>query len=72
MVNYAFKALGANRVRAACNPENTPSWKVMEKIGLKKEGLLKKRFFIDKNKDHQPTYTDELLYGLHVSDWRNQ
>ena len=42
----------------------------MEKVGLKKEGLLKKRFYIDKTKDNKPIYTDELLYGLHVSDWK--
>lgn len=69
VVDYGFLALHANRIRAACNPENTPSWRVMEKIGLKKEGLLKKRFFIKNDQYGNPIYTDEVIYGLHISDW---
>lgn len=71
LVDYAFKELKANRVRAACNPENTPSWRVMEKIGLIKEGLFKKRFFIRNDQNDIPIYTDEVMYGIHVSDWKN-
>ncbi len=69
IINYGFSTLKANRVRAACNPENIPSWKVMEKIGLRKEGTFKKRFFIRNDEFGVPIYTDEIVYGLHVSDW---
>jgi len=69
IVDYGFGVLKANRIRAACNPENIPSWKVMEKIGLRKEGLYKKRFFIRNDEQGNPIYTDEVSYGLHISDW---
>ena len=70
ILDYGFNILKANRIRAACNPVNIPSWKVMEKIGLKKEGTFKKRFFIRNDEHGNPIYTDEVLYGLHVSDWK--
>ncbi|BCR35255.1 GNAT family N-acetyltransferase [Mariniplasma anaerobium] len=69
IINYAFLELHANRVRAACNPENIPSWKVMEKIGLKKEGYFKKRFFMKNDEFGHPIYTDQVMYGIHCSDW---
>lgn len=70
MVDYGFIILKANRLRAACNPENIASWKVMEKIGFLKEGYHKKRFFIKNDKQGKPIYTDELVYGLHITDWK--
>lgn len=70
IIDYGFTVLQANRIRAACDPENIPSWKVMEKIGMLKEGHLKKRFYIRQDEHDNPVYTDQFLYGLHVSDWK--
>ncbi len=70
VVDYAFSSLKANRVTASCNPENIPSWKVMESIGLKKEGFFKKRFYIRDDDKGNPIYTDEVIYGQHISEWR--
>lgn len=72
LVDYAFITLGANRVRAACNPKNIASWKVMEKIGLKHEGYFKKRFFLKRDSSGKPIYTDEVMYGLHYSDYQKR
>ena len=69
VIDYGFNTLKANRVRAACNPENIPSLRVMEKVGLKKEGYFEKRFFIRNDDQGNPIYTDEVMYGLHVSKW---
>ena len=35
----AFAALGAHRVVAHCNPENPASWRVLERVGLRREGI---------------------------------
>lgn len=72
IVDYGFQSLHANRVRAACNPENIPSWKVMEKIGLIKEGYFKKRFFIKNDEFGNPIYTDEVVYGIQKEDWNQK
>ncbi len=72
MVGFAFDVLEANRVRAACNPENIPSWKVMEKIGLMKEGFYKKKFFMYTDTNNNGVYTDEVTYGIHIDDWRKK
>jgi RimJ/RimL family protein N-acetyltransferase len=41
LVRYAFESLGANRVDALPDEENTGSRKVCESIGMNLEGILK-------------------------------
>ena len=46
LLNFAFCELGVNRVEAKYIIENKPSLKVMEKCGLKPEGVLRQRMLI--------------------------
>lgn len=32
LIHYAFNVLGARRIIARCNPLNTPSWKLLERL----------------------------------------
>lgn len=64
IIEYGFKNLKAHRVTARCNPDNIASWRVMEKIGMKKEGLLRKRVSFITGEDGTPVYWDELVYGI--------
>lgn len=68
LVKYAFAHKKAHRIQARCNPENIASYRVMEKVGFTKEGLLRKRCAFKKDKDGNPIYTDELVYGLLKED----
>lgn len=38
LLAHAFQALKAHRVIATCQPENIASWRVAEKLGLRREG----------------------------------
>ncbi len=40
-VDFAFDRLGANRVEAVCSVKNGPSRKVMERLGMRREGTLR-------------------------------
>ena len=64
LLRYAFDRLGAHKVVAFCNPENVPSWKVLERIGMKKEGLFKQKAFFRKDEDGNPLWHDCLAYGI--------
>ena len=39
LLAYAFETLKCHRVIATCQPENIPSWKLMEALGMRREGL---------------------------------
>lgn len=71
LVHYGFTKLGIHRVSARCNPDNIGSWKVMEKIGLKKEGHLKQRVCFKHDEEGNPIWWDELVYGITEEDWKN-
>lgn len=42
MLDYGFTTMNIHRIIATCQPENRPSWRVMEKLGMRREGYFKK------------------------------
>lgn len=42
IITYGFTTLKLHRIVATCQPENIGSYRVMEKIGMRKEGFFKK------------------------------
>lgn len=34
VLKEAFESLGARSVIAKCNPENAPSWRLLERLGI--------------------------------------
>lgn len=56
--HYLFNVLHMRRVCAFCNATNVSSWKVMEKIGLIREGHLKQEYRIN------DVWHDTFIYGL--------
>ena len=63
VMDYGFNTLGYHRIVAKCNPENIPSWKVMEKLSMKKEAHFKKKVHFRDNEDGSPIYWDEYVYA---------
>ena len=68
LMAYGFAHWSIHRVAAYCNPENVASWRVMEKIGMRREGLMRKNFFIRRNADGTPFWEDSLAYALLVEE----
>lgn len=63
MLNFAFCELRVHRVVAFCNVHNTASVRVMQKIGMRQDGLLRgTRWW---NGD----WCDEYVYGILERDW---
>ncbi len=44
-LRFAFEQLGLNRVEATCMPGNVASQRVLEKIGMSKEGTMRRSHF---------------------------
>ena len=61
---HGFEALGLHRVVATCQPENVASWRVMERIGMRREAHFRKGVQLD-----GATWLDEYLYALVDDDW---
>jgi [ribosomal protein S5]-alanine N-acetyltransferase len=39
---YSFESLQCHRIIATCQPQNVASWRVMEKLGMRREGYFRK------------------------------
>ncbi|HZU87383.1 MAG TPA: GNAT family N-acetyltransferase [Anaerolineaceae bacterium] len=70
LLRYGFSQWQIHRVTANCNPENTASWKLLEKLGFRREGLLKEEFFSHRDPDGNPIWTDTFVYALLAGDIR--
>jgi RimJ/RimL family protein N-acetyltransferase len=68
LVRYAFVELEAHRIVAHCNPENTASWRVLQKAGFTLEGRLRQNVFFRRDSQGRPLWTDTLEYAILFSD----
>ena len=64
LIGYCFEELMFHKVCASCHSLNKQSEKVMIKIGMTKEGILKKQRF----KNSQ--WHDEIRYSILMEDWQ--
>ncbi len=58
LITFGFTMLGLHRIFATCHPENQASERVLQKLGMQKEGYLRE------NKWSKGTWPDSLLYAL--------
>ena len=58
LVRFGFSDLKLHRIWATCAPDNIASQKVLERIGLKKEGHLRQNIF------HRGQWRDSCLYSI--------
>lgn len=68
VINDAF-ANGVHRVFAECDPRNTCSWKLLEKVGLEREAHFKQNVFIKRDQNGKPLWKDTYVYAI-VNDCR--
>ncbi|HDR7784405.1 MULTISPECIES: GNAT family N-acetyltransferase [Bacillus] len=57
-LKYGFKEMKLHRIIATCQPQNIPSYRVMEKIGMRREGYFRKCI------PHGNEWWDEYSYAI--------
>jgi RimJ/RimL family protein N-acetyltransferase len=69
LIHYAFEELGAHRVSAKCSPDNTASWKLLERLQMRKEGHSLRCVTFKKTPQGEPIWWDEYLYAILAEEW---
>ena len=64
MVDYLFLSKETMRIQAQTDPRNVASHKVLEKVGFKKEGTLRKSFFM------RGEWRDAYVYSILREEWK--
>jgi [ribosomal protein S5]-alanine N-acetyltransferase len=59
-----FFTQGVHRVYAESCPQNTPSWKTMEKTGMQREAHFKKNVSFHTDAEGKPVYWDTYVYAV--------
>lgn len=70
MLELGFDELHLHRIVARCNSENHRSYQLMERIGMRQEGL-----YLDARpafKGSSKTYSDEAFYAILQEEWMTQ
>lgn len=55
---------GIHRIYAECDPLNTSSWILLERLGFIKEAHLKENIFFWKDEDGNPIWKDTYIYSI--------
>ncbi|MFJ7667493.1 GNAT family N-acetyltransferase [Lysinibacillus sp. NPDC097195] len=63
LLDYGFSKMKLHRIIATCQPENIASYRVMEKIGMRREGFFKKCI------PHGDEWWDEYYYAILQEEW---
>ncbi len=61
---FGFEVMGCNRIEALCLPENVASARLMEKVGMRFEGVLRECAWT------RGPYRDRRLYSVLRRQWR--
>ena len=63
VIDQAFND-GAHRVYAECDARNVPSWKLLEKVGLRREAYFRRNIWFHRDEDGEPIWKDTLVYAI--------
>ncbi len=64
LVDFGFRELGLHRIWADTDPENVASIRVLEKLGMRREGYLRENARIN------DAWADSLIYAVLEREWR--
>ena len=64
MVDFGFRELRLQRISSRCIADNLASARVLERLGFKREGRLRRNEFF------KGRWWDTLLYALLAEEWQ--
>lgn len=64
LVDYLFATSDLERVGATCDVENAPSYRLLERLGFRREGTIQSALF------HHGRWHDVALYGVTRAQWK--
>ncbi|MCL2776232.1 MAG: GNAT family N-acetyltransferase [Oscillospiraceae bacterium] len=70
LLKFGFEELNLRRIYATCDAENIGSYRLMERLGMRREGLFIEALPAHKLSDRQ--YSDQLRYAILKDEWETQ
>ena len=70
--DYLFNEKGARRIYAYTEDYNTPSQKLCEKLGMRREGLFKEFVSFVNDENGNPIYENTYQYAILKTEWEKK
>ena len=72
MLEYGFNEKKAHRIIGRCNMENASSWKLLERLGMRREGSHLKSGFFKRSASGEPLWHNAYQYAILREEWINK
>ena len=69
LIGHCFAEKNAHRIVAMCNPLNERSWKLLERLGMRREGVLLQNVHFSRNEQGFPLWQDTYEYAVLRAEW---
>ena len=69
VMEYGFTERKARRIVAMCNPENSASWRLLERLYMRREGHLHRNIYFRKDEQGDPVWVDTYEYAILSHEW---
>ena len=69
LIDYSFKEKNAHRIVAQCNPLNEKSWRLLERLGMRREGVLLRNIYFRRSAQGFPIWQDTYEYAILCAEW---
>lgn len=70
VLDHAFADLGAHRVVAHCDPRNTPSWRLLARLGMRREAHHRSAATFADDDAGRPVWHDAYVYAVLAEEWK--
>jgi ribosomal-protein-alanine N-acetyltransferase len=65
LMDYGFNSMGLHRIHADTSTDNLAAWRIMERLGMRREGLLRGAVY------EEGKWVDRYVYGMLADEWRD-
>lgn len=69
LIDRFFREQRGHRVVAGCAPQNTRSWRLLERLGFRREGHAIEAVSFMTDESGRPVWWDEYQYAMLASEW---
>jgi RimJ/RimL family protein N-acetyltransferase len=64
VINHGFKNMNIHKIIAHCSPKNIRSWRLLERVKMKREGKMRESVYFNNDESGNPIWLDTYEYGL--------
>jgi len=69
IIQHGFEDKNAHRIVAGVNVKNKPSWRLLERLSMRRESHMLKNVFFKRNSNGDPIWNDSYKYAILSSEY---